>query len=86
MAQATADMSHHDGERCDWMLAATCASLQEAQVLKSVLAADGIDSRLPDEYTLGVQPVASVLGGARLLVPAGDFDRAQELLRFPRTS
>jgi len=57
-----------------------CSSLQEAQFVKSVLAADGIDADIPDEYMLGVQPVALAIGGGRVLVRAEDVERANATL------
>jgi hypothetical protein len=57
-----------------------CNSLQEAQLVKSVLAADGIDADIPDEHMLGVQPVALAIGGGRVLVRAEDVERANATL------
>ena len=58
-----------------------CTWLHEAQFLKSVLEAADIEAFIPDEYTLGVQPLyANVLDGVRLLVRAGDLERASEIL------
>lgn len=60
----------------------TCTWLHEAQFLVSVLAADGIDARVPDEFTLGSRPhLALALGGVRVIVPESDFERADEILR-----
>jgi Putative prokaryotic signal transducing protein len=58
-----------------------CTWLHEAEFLKSVLEAAGIEARIPDEYTLGVQPLyANMLDGVRLLVRADDLERASEIL------
>ena len=58
-----------------------CTWLHEAQFLKSVLEAAGIEAFIPDEYTLGVQPLyANTLGGVRLLVRADDLETASEVL------
>jgi hypothetical protein len=57
-----------------------CSSLQEAQFVKSVLAADGIDADIPDEHMLGVQPVALAIGGGRVRVRAEDVERANATL------
>ena len=48
--------------------------------MKSVLEAEGIEVMLPDEHTLGVQPVATAIGGARVLVHGRDALRAAELI------
>ena len=70
----------------EWVVAATRTWLHEALFLKSVLESAGIETMIPDEYTLGVQPLyANLLGGARVLVPAKDKARAEELLRSVET-
>jgi hypothetical protein len=74
-------MSESDGTRGEWVVAATCTWLHEAQFLKSVLESVGIIATIPDEHTLGVQPLYSnLLGGARILVQAADLSQAQEVL------
>jgi hypothetical protein len=57
-----------------------CSSVQEAQFVKSVLAADGIDAEIPDEQMLGVHPVPIAIGGARVTVRAEDAERANATL------
>ena len=58
-----------------------CTWLHEAQFLKSVLEGNGIDAFIPDEHTLGVQPLyANTLGGVRLMVRAGDLEKASDVL------
>lgn len=65
----------------DWCDLRRCNWLHEALFLKSVLDAAGIDALVPDEHTLGVQPLYGVaLGGVRLLVRCEDLERASELL------
>jgi hypothetical protein len=55
--------------------------LHEAQFFKSVLEAAGIESSIPNEYTIGVQPLyAHVLGGVQVLVRSEDLDRAIDVL------
>ena len=64
-----------------WVEVRNCSWLHEAQVLTSVLESAGIESLIPDQYMVGVQPLyAHALGGVRLLVRAEDLDRARELL------
>ena len=59
----------------------TCASLQEAELVKSVLESEHIHTEIPDEYSAGVQPFyGTTLGGIRVLVNAADLARAEELL------
>jgi hypothetical protein len=72
----------HTGCMSDNLIALRrCASRQEAELLKSVLAADGIDSQIPDEYALGVNPgFTNAFGGVRLCVRDVDAKRAEELL------
>jgi hypothetical protein len=64
-----------------WVVAATCTWLHEAQFLKSVLESAGIIATIPNEYLLGVQPLYSnVVGGAAVMVQAGDLAAAREVL------
>ena len=75
-------MSNSDNPNDEWVVAATPTWLHEALFLKSVLASAGIEAMIPNEYTLGVQPLYSnLLGGAQVLVRAEDRTRAEELLR-----
>lgn len=65
----------------EWAVAATRTWLHEALFLKSVLESAGIEAMIPNEHTLGVQPLYSnLLGGAQVLVRAEDKARAEELL------
>ena len=65
----------------EWVVVRNCNWLHEAQFFKSVLDSAGIDAQIPDEYTLGVQPLyGSALGGVRVLVRKMDLGRAIELL------
>jgi Putative prokaryotic signal transducing protein len=64
-----------------WVEVRNCLWLQEAHVIRSLLAAAGIEAMIPDEYTLGVHPFyALALGGVRVLVRASDWSRAVEFL------
>jgi hypothetical protein len=65
----------------EWVEVRNCPWLHEAQFLKSVLDGAGIEAFIPNEQTLGVQPLyANMLGGAQLLVHPDDLERATELL------
>lgn len=65
----------------DWVEVRSCTWLHEAEFLKSVLEAAGIEALIPNEHTLGIQPLyAPALGGIRVLVRPDDLERAGELL------
>ena len=65
----------------DWVEVASCTWLHEAAFLQSVLEAAGIDATIPNEHTLGVQPLyANLLGGVRVLVRRENLERAREVL------
>jgi len=58
-----------------------CNYLHEAELVKSVLDADGIDADIPDAYMAGVQPaLGAAIGGIRVMVRASDLHRAEEAL------
>jgi len=58
-----------------------CNWLHEAEFVKSVLDADGIDAQIPDEYIAGVQPCyGAAIGGVRVQVRSADLERAQQSL------
>jgi len=64
-----------------WVEVRNCNWLHEAQFLKSVLDSEGVESLIPDQYTIGVDPAyIAALGGVRLLVRAEDGERANEIL------
>ncbi|HXW03796.1 MAG TPA: DUF2007 domain-containing protein [Vicinamibacterales bacterium] len=79
--QLVADEGQGAHVESGWREVRSCNWLHEALFLKSVLEAEGIDVLIPDEHTLGVQPLyAPALGGVRVLVPAADHARAAEVL------
>ena len=56
--------------------------LHEAEFVKSVLEAEGIEALIPDAFTVGVDPALSVpLGGIRVQVAKQDAERAAATLR-----
>ena len=58
-----------------------CNHLHEAELIKSVLAADGIDADIPDAYMAGVQPaLGAAIGGVRVTVRSSDLERAEQAL------
>jgi hypothetical protein len=68
-------------EARDLVTIRTCRDLQEAQLVRSMLTAVGIEAFIPDENVAGLYP-ATVLNtdGVRVQVAAGDAEMAQELL------
>ena len=65
----------------EWVEVRSCTWLHEALFLKSVLDAAGIKATIPNEQTLGVQPLyGALLGGVRVLVREQDLEHATEIL------
>ena len=65
----------------EWVEIRRCTWLHQAQLLKSVLESAGIQVLIPNEHTIGVQPLLGVgLGGVRLLVRTSEVERAEKLL------
>jgi hypothetical protein len=70
-----------DAMDTEWVEVRSTTWLHEAELVRSVLASAGIEAEIPNEHTLGVQPLyAQALGGVRVLVRRADFDRAMEVL------
>jgi hypothetical protein len=64
-----------------WVEVRSCTWLHEAQFVRSVLQAAGIEAVIPNEQTLGVHPgLAPAVGGVRVLVRSDTFEAAEELL------
>jgi hypothetical protein len=60
----------------------TAIYLHDAEFMKSVLEAEGIEAVIPDAFTVGVDPALSVpLGGIRVQVAQPDAERAAAALR-----
>ena len=55
-------------------------SLAEAEVIKGLLAASGIEAFIPDQLTSQVLPLHTGLGAVRIQVAAEDLDRAKAIL------
>jgi hypothetical protein len=65
----------------EWVEVRSCMWLHEAEFFRSILESAGIQSQIPNEYMLGVQPAGAIfLGGVRVLVRPEDGDRAREVL------
>ena len=68
-----------------WVEVCSCTWLHEAYFVKSVLESEGIETLIPDEHLLGVQPLyANAVGGARVLVRSDDLQHAHEILASVR--
>ena len=71
-------------QQTEWVEVRSCAFLHEAEFVKSLLEAEGIEVFLPDEYTLGVDPgLAPGFGGVHVLMRSADAQRAREVLESP---
>jgi hypothetical protein len=65
----------------DFVTLRTVMWVHEAHFIKSVLDIEGIEVLIPDEHTLGAHPfLSNAIGGARVMVRAHDFGRAQAAL------
>ena len=55
--------------------------LHQAQLLRSVFESAGLEVHIPNEHTIGVQPLLGAgLGGVPLLVRPSDVESAGKLL------
>lgn len=61
----------------EWVVVRNCNWLHEAHLIRSVLKADGIEARIPDEHAHGVQPG---IGAVRVSVRSFDVERATDIL------
>lgn len=63
-----------------WVTLARLPTMEEAQVARSMLEADGIDARLAEEHTASMAwHLTPLLGGIRLMVQPRDLARARAL-------
>ena len=63
------------------MVVRNCVWIQEAQVVKSLLEAGGVEALIPDEYFLGANPHYGIaIGGARVMVRSTDLEQACAIL------
>ena len=67
------------------MLIATYRSRVMADLAASLLKAEGIDTLVLSDDAGGAYPMLQFLRGVRLLVEAGDEDRAREILAAAST-
>ena len=59
----------------------TCRDIQEAQIVRSMLEAGGIEAFIPDENAASLYPTQVLdTNGVRVQVSSDDADRALELL------
>lgn len=52
----------------------------EANVVKELLASQGIPSMIKDEQTIGLMPFFGTLGGTKLFLRKCDFERAVKII------
>ena len=65
----------------EWIVIRNCVWIQEADVLRSVLEASGVEVLIPDEHFLGSQPhYGLAIGGVRVMVRSSDLDQAHSIL------
>jgi Putative prokaryotic signal transducing protein len=77
-----ASVTSSDDTAEPWVEIASRAWLHEAAFIRSLLEAEGIVATIPNEHTLGVQPLyGNLLGGVRVLVRTQDVPRAREILQ-----
>jgi hypothetical protein len=68
----------------EWTVVRSCSSLHEAEFVKSLLEAEGVEARIPDEFAVGANPgFTNMLGGVRVVVDADQLERANEILDAP---
>jgi hypothetical protein len=66
----------------DWVEVRSFTTVHEALFLRSLLEGYGIAAFVPNEHTIHLNPLWTILlGGVRLLVRRDDLARAQELLQ-----
>lgn len=64
----------------DWIVLGSFEFLADVQVIKGKLESEGIEVRLKDQNTVGVEPFASnALGGIKLMVHKYDEERAKAI-------
>ncbi len=64
-----------------WEVAATAAGMPQANIIAGRLSSDGIQTRFSYEAAGPVYAITiDGLGEVRILVPAGDLERAKEIL------
>lgn len=76
----------HGPEGQDWVKVVSCGWVHEAHFIVSVLESLGFEARIPDAYTLGIDPgLAPAYGGVRVLVRRSELLRATNILADLRT-
>ncbi len=65
---------------------ATCSSIDEAQLIKSLLDAAGIAAFLPEEMTANSAPQLVFGSGVRVQVEDEDAPEARRIIEPPRAS
>ena len=66
-----------------WVEIRRCTWLHQAELIRSVLESAGLEVLIPNEHTIGVEPLLGIgLGGVPLLVRPSDVERAEKLLEL----
>ena len=67
----------------EWVEIRRCTWLHQAELIRSVLESAGLEVLIPNEHTIGVEPLLGIgLGGVPLLVRPSDAERAEKLLEL----
>ena len=69
----------------DMVVLTTVDTRYEAEVLRTALAAAGIDSQIISDDCGAVDPALGFGRGTHLLVSSSDFEQAKEVLSAPTT-
>ncbi|MBT0959586.1 putative signal transducing protein [Denitromonas iodatirespirans] len=65
----------------DWLMAARCLDATEAHLLRACLEAAGVEAIVADAHLVQTHSLIAVaVGGARVLVPADQLERAKAVL------
>ena len=81
MSDADDDVQRIKGDNVTWVEIASCGSIDEANLLRGFLEAEGIDAQLENVQSDPLPANFGMLGDIRIYVPAEDEERAQELMR-----
>jgi len=81
MADPNDPVQKIEGENMTWVEVASCGSIDEANLLRGFLEAEGIDASLENVQSDVLPANFGMLGDIRIYVAAEDGDRARELMK-----
>ncbi len=81
MADPNDPVQKIDGENMTWVEIASCGSIDEANLLRGFLEAEGIDASLENVQSDVLPANFGMLGDIRIYVSTEDEARAQELMK-----